>query len=81
VFENRALRRIFVPEREVVAGCWRRLHNDEVHNSPNIIGVIESRRVRLVVYGARMGEVANVYNTLVGEPEPKRLLRRTRHRQ
>jgi len=37
VFENRALRRIFGPEREKVGGAWRRLHN-ELHNlyvSPN----------------------------------------------
>jgi hypothetical protein len=32
VFENRVLRRIFGPKREEVAGDWRRLHNDELHN-------------------------------------------------
>jgi hypothetical protein len=32
VFENRVLRRIFGPEREEVAGGWRRLHNEELHN-------------------------------------------------
>jgi hypothetical protein len=32
VFENRALRRIFGPEREEVPGDWRRLHNEELHN-------------------------------------------------
>jgi len=31
VFENRVLRRIFGPEREKVAGSWRRLYN-EFHN-------------------------------------------------
>jgi hypothetical protein len=30
--ENRALRRMFVPKREEVAGGWRRLHNEELHN-------------------------------------------------
>jgi hypothetical protein len=33
------LRGIFGPEREEVAGDWRRLHNEELHNlysSPNI---------------------------------------------
>jgi hypothetical protein len=38
-FENRVLRRIFGPKREEVAGGWRRLHNEELHNlytSPNI---------------------------------------------
>jgi hypothetical protein len=32
VFENRVLRRIFVPNREQVEGVWRRLHNEELHN-------------------------------------------------
>jgi hypothetical protein len=41
VFENRVLRRIFGPKREEVAGGWRRLHNQVLHNfdaSSNIIG-------------------------------------------
>jgi hypothetical protein len=29
-FENKVLRRIFGPEREEVAGGWRRLHNEEL---------------------------------------------------
>jgi hypothetical protein len=32
VFEKRVLRRIFVPKWEEVAGGWRRLHNEELHN-------------------------------------------------
>jgi hypothetical protein len=32
VFENRVLRRIFGPKGEEVAGDWRRLHNEELHN-------------------------------------------------
>jgi hypothetical protein len=32
VFENRVLRGIFGPNREEVAGGWRRLHNEELHN-------------------------------------------------
>jgi hypothetical protein len=28
IFENRLLRRIFGPEREEVAGNWRRLHSE-----------------------------------------------------
>jgi hypothetical protein len=31
VFENRGLGRIFGPKREEVAGSWRRLHNEELH--------------------------------------------------
>jgi len=43
---NRVLRRIFGPKREEVAGGWRRLYNEELHNlytSPNIIRVILRR--------------------------------------
>jgi hypothetical protein len=43
------LKRIFGPKREEVAGGWRRLHNEELHNlytSPNVIMVIKSRRMR-----------------------------------
>jgi hypothetical protein len=39
VFENRVLR-----GREEVAGGWRRLHNEELHNlqaSPNIIRLMK----------------------------------------
>jgi hypothetical protein len=32
VFENRVLRRMFGPNREKVAGDWRRLHIEELHN-------------------------------------------------
>jgi hypothetical protein len=48
VFENRVLRRIFGPNREEVAGGWRRLHNEELHNlyaSPNIIKAKQSKAV------------------------------------
>jgi hypothetical protein len=58
VSENRALRRIFGPKREEVAGDWRRLHNEELHNlyaSPNIIKIIRWRRIRWAGHVARMG--------------------------
>jgi hypothetical protein len=32
VFENRVLRRILGSKREEVAGGWKRLHNDKLHN-------------------------------------------------
>jgi hypothetical protein len=47
VFENMVLRRIFGPKRDEVAGGWRKLHNEELHNlysSPSIIRMIKSRR-------------------------------------
>jgi hypothetical protein len=50
VSENRVLRKIFGRKREVVAGSWRRLHNEELHNlhaSSNIVRVIKSRGMRL----------------------------------
>jgi len=44
VFENRVLRRMFRPQREEVAGGWRTLHKEELHNlytSSDIIMVIK----------------------------------------
>jgi len=52
------LREIFEPRRDEVRGKWRRLHNEELRDlycSPNIIGVIKSRRTRWVGHVARMG--------------------------
>ena len=46
VFENRVLRRIFVPKRDGVTGEWIKLHNEELndlYSSPNIVRVIKSR--------------------------------------
>jgi hypothetical protein len=51
VLENRVLRRIFGPKGEEVAGGWRRLHKEELHNlhaSRNIIRVMKSRRVSCI---------------------------------
>jgi hypothetical protein len=75
VFEKRVLRGIFGPKREEVAGSWRRLHNEELHNlyaSPNIIKVIKSSRMRWFGHVARMGDKRNIHKILVGKPEKKR---------
>ena len=59
VFENMVLRRIFGPRRDEVTGEWRRLHNEELNDlycSPNIVRVIQSRRMRWAGHVARMGE-------------------------
>jgi hypothetical protein len=58
VFENRVLRRIFVPKRDEMTGEWRKLHNEELHDffsSPSIIRIIKSRRMRWEGHVARMG--------------------------
>jgi len=59
------------------------LHNEELNDlycSPNIVRVIKWRRMRWAVHVARMGEERGVYRVLVGKPEGKRLLGRTRRR-
>jgi hypothetical protein len=64
VFENRVLKRIFGPKREEVAGSWRRLHNEELHNlyvSLNIVRVIESRRMNCARHVACMERIRNTY--------------------
>jgi hypothetical protein len=62
------LKRIFGPKRDDVAGGWRRLHNEELHNlyaSSNIIRVIKSRRMRWVGLGTSMEEMRNAYSNSV----------------
>jgi hypothetical protein len=81
VFKNRMLKRICGPKREEVVGCWRRLDNEELHNSyasQNIIRVIKSRRTRWAGHVACMGEIINAYNVFIGKPEGKRSPRRPR---
>jgi hypothetical protein len=81
VFENGVLR-IFGPKRDE-DGSWRKLHNDELHSlysSPNIVRVIQSRRMRWAGHVARMEEGRGVYRVLVERPEGKRSLERPRRR-
>jgi len=45
VFENRMLRRIFVPKRDEVTGEWSKQHNEELgdlYSSPSIVRVTKS---------------------------------------
>jgi len=65
-------------KRDEVAGGWGRL--DNFHASPNIIRVIISRSMILAGHVARRGEMRNAYSILVGKPEGKRPLGRSRHR-
>jgi hypothetical protein len=65
------LRTIFGPKGQDVAGGWRRLHNEVLHNlyaSP----VIKSKRMRWEVICKYMGENINAYKILVRKPERKR---------
>jgi hypothetical protein len=66
VFENRVLRRIFVPKRDEVIGEWRILHNEEINDLyclPDIVRVIRSRRMRWAGLVARIGR-EHVYTGL-----------------
>jgi hypothetical protein len=55
-----------------VARDWRRLHNEELVTCKlHEIRVIKSRRMKWAEHVARMGEIINAYNILVGKPEGK----------
>ena len=73
-------RRIFGPKRDE---NWelRRLHNEELHSlyrSPNIILVIQSRRLRWAGHVARMDEGRSAFKMLTGKPTGKRPLGRSK---
>jgi hypothetical protein len=51
-----------------------------VCNLHPVLRVIKARRMRWAGHVARMGEVRGVYIILVGRPEGRRLLGRTRRR-
>jgi hypothetical protein len=48
--------------------------------APSIIRIIKPRRMRWAEHVAQMGEKRNAYRILVGTPEGKRPLRRSRRR-
>jgi hypothetical protein len=73
---------VFGPKREE-DGSWRKVHNDELHglySSLNAVRVIKLRRMRWAGHAAHMGEGRGVYRVLVGGPERKRPLGRSRCR-
>jgi hypothetical protein len=41
VFENRVQRRIFELKREEMAGGWKRLHNEKLHNMYSLPIIIQ----------------------------------------
>jgi len=60
LFENRVLRRIFVPKRNKVTGELRNLNNEELndlYSSPNTFRGIKSRRMNWAGHVTRMGRV------------------------
>jgi hypothetical protein len=69
--QNRLLRRISGPKREEMAGGWRRLHNEELHNlytSPNIIRVIKSKWMERTGNVVRMGQMTDSQYIFYGKP-------------
>jgi len=62
-----------------VAGGWRRLYHEDLHNlytSANVIRAIKARRMRWAGHVACIGDKRNAYKILVGKPEGKRPLGR-----
>jgi len=72
------LRRISVPKRDEAAGGWRRLHNEELHNLYASLHKITV--IKWAEHVARMEEIINTYNILVGNPAGNRALGITRRR-
>jgi hypothetical protein len=67
--------KVFRPKREELAGDWRRLRSEELHNlhsRPNIIRAIISREMRWADHVARMEAARNLYKILVGKAEVKK---------
>lgn len=65
--------KMFGPKREEVAGGWRKLRNEELHDwysTLNIIRLIKSRKMRWERHVARIGKKKNGYR--IGKPEGKR---------
>jgi hypothetical protein len=73
-FENRVLKRIFGPNRDEVMGDWRKLHNDELHNTYN--NQVKENDISRAC--STNGEKRNAYRILMGTPEGKRPLGRPR---
>jgi len=80
---NNRTPRKFGPKWDEVRGELRKPHNEELndlYSSPNIVRVIKSRRMSLLEHVARKEERRGVHRVLVGKPEAKRLLGRSRRR-
>ena len=75
MLKNRVLRKIFGPKRDKATWEWIKIHNDELNDlycSPNIVRLIQSRRMRWAGNVARMREMKVVCRVVVGKHEGKR---------
>jgi len=64
------------PKMEEVAGGWRRLHNEELHNLYTSLNIraMKSRKMRRSRHVARRDGMRNAYKILIRKPEAKRPL-------
>jgi hypothetical protein len=60
IFKNMVLRKIFEPNRKVLAGGWRKLHTEKLHNFCCLLSVIRviNWSMKCAGYVACMGEGA-----------------------
>jgi hypothetical protein len=78
MFESWVTRRIFGPQRDEIIEDWRKLRNEEPHNSyssPNIITMTKSR-TRWTGPVARVGENISACRVSVGKPEDRQTTRK-----
>jgi hypothetical protein len=66
VFDNRVLRRISGTKRGEVAGDWRKLHDEELHNLYFSLNIV--RRIRLAGHVAWMVQMRTSYTILERKP-------------
>ena len=81
VCENRVLRGIFGAKRDEVTEEWRKLHNEELNDlycSPNIVRVIKIEKNEMGKECSTYGERRGVCGGLVGKPEGRRPIVRSR---
>jgi hypothetical protein len=77
VLETTVLRKIFGPKRDEITEEWRRLRNEELHDSYsslNIIRAIKSRTMKRAGHKAHMEDKIYAYIALVRKPEGNRPL-------
>jgi hypothetical protein len=77
------LRKTLGPKRDHITGVWGKVYNKKLHifhSSLNIIRMSKPKRIKWAGCGTRMEEKKNAFRILVGKPEGKRPLGRTRHR-